>query len=743
MQKVTLHIQGMTCAACAKAVERAAMKAGAASADVNMATEKLVVTYEDPSVSLARIKQAISNAGYKAVNALTDEEQERRKGRELAELKIKLLIAAFFGAPLLYVAMAPMITFASLPLPAAIRPHAHPLAYALFELALTLPIIAAGYRFYYVGFRAIFMGNPTMDSLVAMGTSAAFCYSVYSVARVMGGYAEAAHHLYFESAGVIIALILLGKTLEAVSKGRTSEAVKRLVKLAPKTARVVGADGTERTVPVEDVRVGDIFVIRPGENLPVDGEITDGRSSVDESMLTGESMPVEKLQGDPVYAATLNQNGAMVCRATKVGEDTALAQIVRMVRDAQGSKAPIAKLADKVSGIFVPVVFSIASLSALAWLIAGRDIEFALTIFISVLVIACPCALGLATPTAIMVGTGRAAELGVLVRSGAALEMLGRVTTVVLDKTGTVTQGKPVVTDVFSAEGVTGDTLLAIAASAESLSEHPLGQAVARHAAEKGVRLSRADAFEAVPGHGIRAIVDGEPARVGNAGFVGEICDVSVLSGVASSLASKGKTPMFVARGGRLLGLIAVSDAIKPTSAQAVREMRSAGLEVVIMTGDNALAAKSIAAEAGVSRVLAEVLPGDKAAEVATMMSNGSRVAMVGDGINDAPALARADIGIAVGTGTDVAIESADVILSRGDLRGVPMAVLLGRATMRVIKQNLFWAFAYNVLGIPVAAGLLYALGGPLLNPMIAAAAMSLSSVSVVTNALRLKTYRT
>ncbi len=607
---------------------------------------------------------------------------------------------------------------------------------------LVIPIVIAGFRFFTHGFKALFMRSPNMDSLIAMGSSAALLYSLYSVFQIARGHAEAAHHLYFESAGIIITLILLGKTLETISKGRTSAAIKTLMNLAPKTARIIQGE-TEKDIPVEEVEVGDIILVRPGETIPVDGEVIAGSSSVDESMLTGESIPVEKGAGSSVVGASLNKNGSFTFRAARVGADTTLAQIIKLVEDAQGSKAPIAKLADIVSGYFVPIIFVIALLSAAAWLLSGQTLEFALTIFISVLVIACPCALGLAVPTAVMVGTGKGAELGILFKSGTALERAHKIDTIVFDKTGTLTEGRPELVSLITEDGYERETVLSLAASAEKASEHPLAEALIQAAEKENIAVKTPDHFRAVSGRGIEAEVDQRRVLLGNKAFMEERRVQNVRDDEKTqSLLQSGAAVMYLAVDENYAAAFAVADTIKPSAPEVVGLLKEMNIASVMITGDNKVSAKAIAEKAGISEVLAEVLPEHKAEKVKQLQDEGKICAMVGDGINDAPALAQADIGIAVGSGTDVAIESADIVLMKNDLYDVVTAVRLSKKMFRIIKQNLFWAFGYNVLGIPVAAGLLYLFGGPLLNPMIAAAAMSLSSLSVLSNALRLKRFK-
>mgnify|MGYP001003720461 CR=1 FL=1 len=742
MRDVTIPISGMTCAACAKAVERAIGKLpGIEEVNVNFAAEKARVVYDSSRTRISEIKDAIAKAGYKALEIETgkqvDKEKELRE-KERKTLWTKFLVAIIFAIPLLYISMGHMV---GLPMPDFLMPEMHPLSFGLAQLFLVIPIMVAGYRFYTVGFGKLFRGEPNMDSLIAVGTSAAFLYGIYAIIQIMNGNTKYANELYFETAGVIIAFIMLGKYLESVSKGKTSEAIKKLMGLTPKTATVIH-QGKEMVIPIEEVEVGDILLVKPGEKIPVDGEVVEGRTSVDESMLTGESIPVEKNVGSKVIGASINKNGTIKFKATKVGKDMVLAQIIKMVEDAQSTKAPIAKMADVISGYFVPVVIAIAVISGIAWYLSGKPVVFSLTIFISVLVIACPCALGLATPTAIMVGTGKGAEHGVLIKSGEALEVAYKIQTVVLDKTGTVTEGKPVVTDIIATESLDETELLRLSASSEKGSEHPLGEAIVNYAREKKIDLADVEAFEAIPGQGIEVTIQGKRMLLGNRKLMDEKNIEITLQEESDRLAGEGKTPMFVAIDGKLAGVIAVADVMKPSSRRAIELLHQMGIEVVMITGDNRRTAEAIAKQAGVDRVLAEVLPQDKANEIKKLQSEGKKVAMVGDGINDAPALAQADIGIAIGSGTDVAMESADIVLMRSDLMDVPTAIHLSKRTIRNIKQNLFWAFGYNTAGIPIAAGVLHIFGGPLLNPMIAAGAMAFSSVSVVSNALRLKRFK-
>lgn len=741
-REAVIPVMGMTCASCVKSVERAISKLpGIFEVSVNLATEKAKVVYDPAKTRLSEIRHAIERAGYKPLEAdtgvKTDYEKDLRE-KERKTLLTKFIVSAIFTVPLFYISMGHML---NLPVPHFLHPDMNPLDFALVQLALVIPSMAAGYKFYTVGFSRLFKLEPNMDSLIAMGTSASFIYGVYALFRIIGGNGEYAHKLYFESIGVIITLILLGKYLESVTKGKTSEAIKKLMGLTPKTATVI-IDGKETEIPVDEVEVGDIIVVKPGERIPVDGTVIEGKTSVDESMLTGESIPVEKFEGSKVVGASINKNGTIKFRAERVGKDTVLANIIKLVEEAQGSKAPIAKTADVIAGYFVPAVMAIAVISAIAWLLAGESVTFALTILVSVLVIACPCALGLATPTAIMVGTGKGAEYGVLFKSGEALETAHKINMVVFDKTGTITEGKPRVTDIVPADGISGIDLLAIAASAEKGSEHPLGEAIVNGAAERNLNLFNSEEFEAIPGEGIEVVVGGRKVLVGNKKLMEKRNIEITLGPELERLAAEGKTPVLVAVDGREAGVIAVADVIKPGSRNAIDTLHKMGIKTAMMTGDNKRTADAIADQVGIDMVLAEVLPQDKANEVRKLQQQGFRVAMVGDGINDAPALAQADIGMAIGSGTDVAMESADIVLMKSDLMDVPAAIQLSRKTIMNIKENLFWAFAYNTAGIPIAAGLLHVFGGPLLNPMISAAAMAFSSVSVLGNSLRLKRFK-
>ena len=746
-------LTGMSCASCAANIESAVSSLPEVSAaSVNLATEVLSVTYQPGAINEEIICQTVAEAGYQA-QVLADQagasqaqiQQEadqaaQAKANHQAALWRRFWLSAIFALPLLCLAMAEMV---GLTLPTWLSHRGDGQLFVSLQLALTLPILWLGRSFFLNGFKHLVKGHPNMDSLVALGTSAAVAYSLYSSIQVWLGDHHAAMSLYYESAGVILTLVTLGKYFEARSKGQTSAAIQALIKLAPQEAQVL-REGQEVTLPLDQVQVGDLVRVRPGQKIPVDGRVVEGQSWVDESMLTGESLPVAKKVGDQVVGASLNQQGSLIVETNKVGQDTTLAQIIHLVQAAQGSKAPIAQLADRVSAVFVPVVMTLALVAGLAWyLIGGQSWAFALTISIAVLVIACPCALGLATPTAIMVGTGKGAEKGILIKSGTALEMAHQVDAVVLDKTGTLTQGQPQVTDVLPLTGWTPDQLLALAAAAEVNSEHPLGQAIVAGARERELALPEVTNFQSLTGYGIRVLNGKNFYFLGNRRMMQEIgLDLSRAEELAATLAAGGKTPIYVGNREEILGLIAVADPLKATSPEAVRRLKAMGLQVIMLTGDNAKTAQALAAEAGIDQVISDVLPADKAQVVADLQAKGLKVAMVGDGINDAPALAQADVGLAIGRGTDVAIESADMVLMGSDLTSVATAIKLSQATIRNIKENLFWAFAYNVLGIPVAMGGLHLFGGPLLNPMLAGAAMSFSSVSVILNALRLRRFK-
>ena len=744
-EKKEYKLSGMTCAACAMTVEMAVKDLETVKdVSVNLATERLSLLPK-AGFDSQQVLDAVAEAGYQAEEKGKDRpsdvsEEAAIKAQKMQKKKQELLILLVTTLPLLYISMGSMV---GLPLPSFLDHMAHPLVFVLSQLLLTLPAVWIGRGFYQRGFRNLIKRHPNMDSLIAVGTSAAFLYSLYSVSQVFLGYHAFVHQLYFESVAVIIALVLLGKYLESSAKGRTSQAIQSLLELVPSQATVIRY-GEAVTIDTEDIRVGDIIRIKPGERMPVDGLVTEGQTFVDESMMTGESVPIEKKVGDTITSATINQNGSIDYQASRVGSDTTLAQIVRLVEEAQGSKAPIAALADKISLYFVPIVLSLATLSALGWyFLAGESLSFSLSIFVAVLVIACPCALGLATPTAIMVGTGKGAENGILIKSGQALEAAYQLDTIVLDKTGTITVGKPSLTDLLPLSDFNRSDLLQLIASAEQHSEHPLAQAILEAAEEEGLDLLPVSYFEAIVGRGLSAQVEGKHLLVGNESLMEEKnIDSSAFQEQLLELSQEGKTAMFVAVDGQLAGILAVADEMKSSSLKAVQELQSMGLEVIMLTGDREETATAIAQKAGIQKVIAGVLPDGKAAAIKNLQEAGKKLAMVGDGINDAPALVQADVGIAIGSGADVAIESADVVLMHSDLRDVVKAIKLSQATIRNIKENLFWAFAYNTLGIPIAMGLLHLFGGPLLNPMLAGLAMSLSSVSVVVNALRLGRFK-
>ena len=761
--KQKFNVTGMTCTACSAHVEKAVNGVqGVESCNVNLLGNSMLVEYDDGTNAQAIIR-AVEEAGYGASlpaqagkAAAAPARPTDTMAEEAAGMKRRFLTSLVFLAPLFYIAMGHMMGW---PLPAFFHRPENALAVALIQFLLTLPIMLINRKYYAVGFKTLWHRSPNMDSLIALGSAAAVVYGVaalflialnlgraaYGVGDVEAALATAEHwsmDLYFESAGMILTLITLGKWLETRSKGKTSQAITRLMDLAPKTATVL-RDGAEVEVPVEDVAVGDLILVRPGGRIPVDGVVVEGSSAVDESALTGESLPVEKGPGDTVAAASINKSGFFTFRATRVGEDTTLAQMIRLVEEASASKAPIAKLADRVAGIFVPTVIAIALVTAVVWLVLTRSIESALTAGVAVLVISCPCALGLATPVAIMVGTGKGAENGILIKSAEALETLHTVKTVVLDKTGTLTQGKPSVTDCIPSPGVTEEELLCVAASLEKPSEHPLAEAILAEAEERNIPLAPIQDFKAVPGRGVRGSLHGAAVLAGNRAMLEEAgIPLEGFVGQAETLAQDGKTPLYFAENGKLLGVVAAADTPKPTSAAAVQGFRDLGIDVVMLTGDNQRTAQAVGRALGVTQVIAEVLPQDKEKVVADLQAQGGRVAMIGDGINDAPALARADVGMAIGAGTDVAIESADVVLMKSDLLDAVTAVRLSKQVIRNIKENLFWAFIYNIIGIPLAAGVWYPLFHLQLSPMFGAAAMSLSSVCVVSNALRLKWFK-
>ncbi len=761
--KQKFDITGMTCSACSARVEKSIHKLeGISSANVNLLTNSMQVEYNEAQLKEETIIDAVKKAGYGAfVHSTEPQGNSASKARsssapsnlmeeQMQTMKIRVWVSFLFLAPLFYISMGYMM---GAPLPNFLTGIENGVAYALTQFLLCLPIVYINRKYYQVGFKTLFRGAPNMDSLIAIGSSAALIYGVFAIYRIGYGLGvqdyDLAHKyhmdLYFESAATILALITLGKYLEARSKGKTSEAITKLMDLAPKTA-IVQRNGEDIEVPIEEVVEGDIFLVKPGTSVPADGIILEGSSSLDESALTGESIPVEKKSGDSITAATMNKAGFLKCRATKVGNDTTLAQIIALVEEASASKAPIANMADKITGIFVPAVILIAVAASVIWLLLGATFEFALSIGIAVLVISCPCALGLATPVAIMVGTGKGAQNGILIKSGEALETAHSIKTVVLDKTGTITEGKPQVTDILplgSKETFTDTSLLHLAAGLEKQSEHPLAEAILEAALHKQIKPASVTDFSAIFGRGVKGSIDGTVYLAGNAALLKENnIPIDAHEDKIDQLAQEGKTPLLFASEKEFLGIIAVADVVKPTSKQAVSALKELGIHVVMLTGDNKKTASAIQGQLGIPTVIAEVLPQDKEKEIVALQKKGHKVAMVGDGINDAPALARADVGIAIGAGTDVAIESADIVLMKNDLLDAVTAIKLSKAVIRNIKQNLFWAFFYNTVGIPLAAGLLYGLYELKLNPMFAAFAMSLSSVCVVSNALRLKLFK-
>ena len=740
MKNSTFNVTGMSCASCARTVENALNKNEDIKASVNIATEKVNIEYDENKYNFEKIKKIVENSGYGLVETLSEEQKMQMYEDKIKSLRNKLILAAVFAIPLMYISMGHMM---GIHLPDIVNPKKNAAVYSIVQLLLTIPVVYAGKDFFIHGFKNLVRKSPTMDSLIAMGASAAIIYSLYATYMTITADPEYHMNLYFESAGTIITLILLGKLLEARTKGQTSSAIKKLIGLQPKKAKII-ENGVEKEVLIENIKVGDIIVVKPGEKIAVDGKIVNGNTSVDESMITGESIPVSKNIGDKVIGGSINKNGSIQFEATEIGKDTVLSQIIKLVEEAQGSKAPISRMADIVAGYFVPIVIMIATITGIVWFISGSGLTAALTFFISVLVIACPCALGLATPTSIMVGTGKGAENGILIKSGEALETAHKIKTVVLDKTGTITKGKPVLTDLKVYNNFDENEILQLAASAENNSEHPLAEAIVNGAKERNVEFKQYDKFRAMPGYGIRAVINEKEIQIGNRKLMASRkIGTEVAEKDYEILSNEGKTPMFISVNNELAGLIAVADVVKETSKEAVEKMHKLGLRVIMLTGDNEKTAKYIAKEVGIDRVIAEILPFQKSEEVKKLQEAGEFVAMVGDGINDSPALAQANVGIAIGSGTDVAIESADIVLIRNDLNDVAGAIALSKATITNIKENLFWAFFYNVIGIPFAAGIFYAFfNGPKLDPMIAAFAMSLSSVSVLMNALRLKFFK-
>lgn len=740
MKNSTFNVTGMSCASCARTVENALNKNEDIKASVNIATEKVNIEYDENKYNFEKIKKIVENSGYGLVEILSEEEKMQMYEDKIKSLRNKLILAAVFAIPLMYISMGHMM---GIHLPDIVNPKKNAAIYSIVQLLLTIPVVYAGKDFFIHGFKNLVRKSPTMDSLIAMGASAAIIYSLYATYMTITVDPEYHMNLYFESAGTIITLILLGKLLEARTKGQTSSAIKKLIGLQPKKAKII-ENGAEKEVLIENIKVGDIIVVKPGEKIAVDGKIVNGNTSVDESMITGESIPVSKNPGDKVIGGSINKNGSIQFEATEIGKDTVLSQIIKLVEEAQGSKAPISRMADIVAGYFVPIVIAIATVTGIIWFISGSGLTAALTFFISVLVIACPCALGLATPTSIMVGTGKGAENGILIKSGEALETAHKIKTVVLDKTGTITKGKPVLTDLKVYNNFDGNEILQLAASAENNSEHPLAEAIVNGAKERNVEFKQYDKFRAMPGYGIRVTIDDKEIQIGNRKLMASRkISTEAAEKDYEILSNEGKTPMFISVNNELAGLIAVADVVKETSKGAIERMHKLGLKVIMLTGDNEKTAKYIAKEVGIDSVIAEILPFQKSEEVKKLQEAGEFVAMVGDGINDSPALAQANVGIAIGSGTDVAIESADIVLIRNDLNDVAGAIALSKATITNIKENLFWAFFYNVIGIPFAAGIFYAFfNGPKLDPMIAAFAMSLSSVSVLMNALRLKFFK-
>ena len=740
MAEKNYTVTGMSCASCANAVEKALNKNNDINASVNFATEKLNIEYDEKKYNFDKIRKIVESAGYGLVEDMTEDKKVELYQEKITSLKNRLILAIIFVVPLLYISMGHMLGAV---LPEFLNPKVNPLNFALAQFVLTLPIIYAGRDFFSHGFKNLVRKSPTMDSLIAIGSTAAVLYGIYATFGIVIVDPEAHMDLYYESAGAIITLILFGKLLEAKTKGQTSSAIKKLIRLQPKKAKII-ENGAEKEVLIENLKVGDIVIVKPGEKIAVDGRIVEGATSVDESMLTGESLPVSKKVGDKVVGGSINKNGSIRFEATEIGKNTVLSQIIKLVEEAQGSKAPISRMADIVSAYFVPIVIEIAIITGIAWFLSGSGLVTALSFFIAVLVIACPCALGLATPTSIMVGTGKGAENGILIKSGEALETAYKIKTVVFDKTGTITKGKPILTNLIAYGKYNENELLKIAASVENDSEHPLAEAIINKAKEKNIEIKPYEKFRAMPGYGIRATFEGKEVQIGNRKLMeNRKINVEISQKDYDILSNEGKTPMYISIDNELAGLVAVADVIKETSKEAIEKLKKMGIKTIMLTGDNEKTAKFIAKQVGIDDVISEVLPYQKSQKVKEFQEKDEFVAMVGDGINDSPALAQANVGIAIGNGTDVAIESADIVLIRNDLRDVAGSIALSKATITNIKENLFWAFFYNVLGIPFAAGIFYAFfNGPKLDPMIAAFAMSFSSVSVLGNALRLKFFK-
>lgn len=749
-KEVEIDITGITCQVCVNKIERKVGKLeGVKEIAVNLANSRGKILYDSEKIKLSEILEVIKKLGYEGKKHEDIEEDSKaiESEKKLKQEFLEFKLAIFFSAIVFYISMGTMV---GLPVPNIISPEINPLNFALIQLILAIPVIYIGRRFYKIGIKQLIMRSPSMDSLIATGTGSAILYSLYGTYKIYSGDFHYVHSLYYESGVVILALILLGKYLENVSKGKTSEAIKKLMNLKSKKATLV-RDGKFVQVDIEEVELDEIVLVKPGESIPVDGVVVEGQSSVDESMLTGESIPVEKNIGDKVFGASINKNGVIQVKAQAIGKDTVISKIIKLVENAQGSKAPIAKIADKVSGYFVPTVMLIATVAGITWYYLGsRGIVkiheapsiFALTIFVAVMVIACPCSLGLATPTTIMVGTGRGAELGILIKSGEALEKAHKIDTIVFDKTGTLTIGKPKVTDIMSFSNIDEDEILRVAGALEEYSEHPLGEAIVEAGKERKLQFPKVEKFESITGKGVTGVIDGKKVYIGNIKLMRDFSIDIINENILEKLAYQGKTPMYIAIEDSLIGVIAVADILKPEAIETIKELKNRGYHVGMITGDNKLTAQAIGKEAGIDIIFAEVTPEEKYLKVKELQEQGGNVAMVGDGINDSPALVQANIGIAIGGGTDIAMESADIVLMKRDLKDVLVAMELSHAVIKNIKENLFWSFIYNTVGIPVAAGVLYPLTGHLLNPMIAGAAMAMSSVSVVTNALRLKKFK-